>query len=94
MALKFSLAGALADWLMKASGLCSKQLMTRTWMAIISIGPVVLRASTKRSSISGLSLIAFKTSNMRQAACSLIGPCYQGGGGSLLSDPRSSGSFR
>ena len=67
-ALKFSVAGARTDWLAKASGLCAKQLMTRTWMANISIGPVVLNASTKRSSISGLSVIAFKTSNTSSAS--------------------------
>ena len=52
---------------MKVSGLGSKQLMTRTRMAIVSIGTVVLKASTKISSISGLSLIAFKTSNTSSA---------------------------
>ena len=66
-ALKFFLVGARSDWLAKVSGLGSKQLMTRTRMAIVSIGPVVLKASTKISSISGLSLIAFKTCNTSSA---------------------------
>ena len=41
-------------------------------MAIISIGPVVLKASRKRSSISDLSLIAFKTSNTSSASGGLF----------------------
>ena len=66
-ALKFFQVGTRSDWLAKVSGLGSKQLMTRTRMAIVSIGTVVLKASTKISSISGLSLIAFKTSNTSSA---------------------------
>ena len=60
---KASVAGDLADCAANASGLWSRQLQTRTWIAIMSTGPVALKASTKRSSTCWLSLIARRTSS-------------------------------
>ena len=59
-ALNFSEVAARTVRSAKASGLCMRQLMTRTWTAIMRTGPTALKASVKRSSTQGSKLMAFR----------------------------------
>ena len=61
--LKASVAGHRKAWLAKWVGLLSRQLKARTCMAIISTGPMALKASMKSSSTSAFPVIICKMSS-------------------------------